>query len=69
MLTKLTIAFVAFNPITKYPLSINPINAQLQIIAGGYRVFVCLCSAVLVLGISIFFPGFHNVMVIWVAYI
>ena len=61
-LTKATIALVAFNPLTKYPLSINPVNGQIEGMMGR-RYLVCGASAVGVLMVAITFPGFHHVMV------
>merc|ERR1719215_1057836 len=70
ILTKMTVGLVAVNPITKYSLSITPVNFQIQRSLKDTcsmpnfvaRVVACTISAVIILNIAIFYPGFHNVM-------
>jgi amino acid permease len=58
---------VALNPITKYPLAVAPVNAQLELILrpmfGTFtRVICCIVSSVGILIVSITVPGFHTIM-------
>ena len=69
-LTKITVGLVALNPLTKYPLNVNPVNYTLQRVIAPFmgsspissRILACLLSSIIVLFISIYFPGFHHVM-------
>ena len=60
---------VALNPITKYPLAVSPVNAQLEDILSLVssqktitRIMTCLVSGAAVLLVSILVPGFHIIM-------
>ena len=75
LLTQITVWLVALNPITKYPLSINPINTQIErIVRSSYdcgclspfllRLICRTLVSLLVLVVAINFPGFHYVMAI-----
>jgi vesicular inhibitory amino acid transporter len=75
LLTQITVWLVALNPITKYPLSINPINTQIERMVRSACscgclspfVFRLICRTLVslaVLLVAIVFPGFHYVMAI-----
>ena len=75
ILIKITIWLVALNPITKYPLAINPINTfyessmqqhfkSMSLDSLGMRICSRTIVSLFILAISIYFPGFHSVMAI-----
>ncbi|KAJ3011630.1 hypothetical protein HKX48_006722 [Thoreauomyces humboldtii] len=75
VLTHMTLALTALNPVTKFPLCLNPINVQLEHtlnsvaptllslpMAFGPRAILRTVSAAAVLLVAIVFPTFHAIM-------
>ena len=67
LLNQITVALIAINPISKYPLTMAPISHQIELwFAKGQctieRVLICTSTSIAVLLVAIFFPGFHSIM-------
>ncbi|KAI9091479.1 transmembrane amino acid transporter protein-domain-containing protein [Phlyctochytrium arcticum] len=76
VLTHMTLFLTAINPLTKYPLSVNPINVQIEhtlhllfpsLIPSPphsllLRLPIRTCTSLLILLIAITFPNFHSLM-------
>jgi amino acid permease len=67
ILNQMTVILISLNPITKYPLAISPLNAQIEYMlwkksTRTARLATCALTTVLILGLAIAFPGFHKIM-------
>ncbi|KXS13217.1 hypothetical protein M427DRAFT_34255 [Gonapodya prolifera JEL478] len=72
-MTRTTVVLIALNPLTKYALTLNPVNISLELLlfpslppASSLRallcLLLCLSTSLLAVTIAIVFPGFHRVM-------
>lgn len=73
VLIQITIWLVAFNSMTKYPLAVFPVNAQMELVIGRlqpclpawvFRLVICSAVSGCILLVSILLPGFHYIMAI-----
>ncbi|KAI8893647.1 transmembrane amino acid transporter protein-domain-containing protein [Globomyces pollinis-pini] len=64
-LTQLALAFIALNPLTKFPMTLHPVNSTIELLLGVEERYVTLSRSLVVLSVlcvSILFPSFHKVM-------